>query len=448
MARGKTSYRCVECGYVSAGWLGRCPHCGSWESFAEVHEEKGGSSREHAAAHPSVVTPLDRPQTERVARTPTGIAEFDQVLGGGLVPGAVILIAGPPGIGKSTLLLQVAREVAQQAPIIYASGEESFEQISMRAARLGTLHENILLAADTNLPAVIAAAREAKPALLIVDSVQAMTIPELPSAAGSLVQVREGAQALVSFAKTTGIPVLVIGHVTKEGQIAGPKVLEHVVDTVIYFEGDSSNLFRIVRTTKNRFGPTDEIGVFEMGEHGLVPVKNPSAAFLSGREGQGGIVFPALEGTRVILSEVQSLVTASLYPAPRHIASGIDPTKLNLLIAVLEKRADVSFAGCDVYLSTSSGIRIREPGIDLAAVLALYMGLREESPELVAAFGEVGLDGYVRPIFRPEPRIKEVARMGVKRLVMPRYDRMNARIPRDLEVVEVSTIREALEAVK
>lgn len=445
MTRGKFQYRCVECGYISIKWLGRCPSCHSWESFLEESLKRPGTAKADSQA--SELIPITKKLRQSDERLKTGIEEFDQVLGGGLVKGASILLAGPPGIGKSTLLLQVAKEVSKGGNVIYASAEESFEQVALRASRLNTLSENILLSADNDLSSVIVSASKISPLLLVVDSVQAFQLPYIPSSPGSLVQVRESAQSLVAFTKSSGVPAIMVGHVTKEGQVAGPKVLEHMVDTVIYFEGDSSNLFRIIRTTKNRFGATDEIGVFEMGESGLSPVKNPSAAFLKDGLSTNGVVFPALEGTRIILSEVQSLVKDSIYAHPRQVAFGVDSTKLSLLLAVLEKRANVSYAGCDVYLSTSAGLKIKEPGIDLAAAISLYNGLKEKDTSvLVGAFGELGLDGLVRQVFRAEPRIKELIRMGIERIIIPPYDKMKIIGKKGTEIIQVRTLREALEA--
>lgn len=445
MARGsKSYYRCVECGYSSVKWMGRCPSCGAWESFKQDQAEKESTKSKRKAS----LSPISGDFSKKEPRIKTGTPEFDRILGGGLVEGSVVLLAGEPGIGKSTILLQLANQIAENKNVVYATGEESFKQVALRAKRLGVTQKELLLVSETDVLSILNAVRESKPSLLIADSVQAFSIEDIQSAPGSLVQVREVTSLLVDFAKKTGIPVIMIGHVTKQGNIAGPKVLEHMVDTVLYFEGDSSNIFRIIRTTKNRFGPTNEIGVFEMTDRGLIAVGNPSAAFLSGQISEGGIIFPALEGTRVILSEIQSLVSESAYLNPRRVAQGIDHSKLSLQIATLEARADVSFAGCDVYLSTSSGLYVKEPALDLPAAISLYLGLTNKSTETIGAFGELGLDGSVRPVFKPEPRIKELQRMGVKRVVLPAYDRINLNGDNNIELIKVKKLGEALEVVR
>lgn len=446
MERGKTQYRCVECGSISVKWLGRCPLCGSLGSYVE--EQVGEVERTLSKTSQANLIPVTSKEYGESERLKTGIAEFDRVLGGGLVKGAVILLAGPPGIGKSTLLLQVAKGLSDKGSVIYASGEESFEQVSIRASRLKTCSNNILIASDNDLSAILSAAKNSSPVLLIADSIQSFYLSHLSNAPGSIAQVKESAQALVDFAKSTGIPTIVVGHVTKEGMVAGPKLLEHMVDTVLYFEGDGSDLFRIIRTTKNRFGPTDEIGVFEMGDEGLTPVEDPSVAFLQDGFERGGVIFPALEGSRVILSEIQSLVSNTFLSIPRRVSLGIDQNKLSLLVAVLEKRANVSFVGCDVYLSTSAGLRIKESAVDLAACIALYNGLRDIKTEPVGAFGEIRLDGFIRPVFRPEARLKELVRAKVKRIIMPFYDRIKLKNKSDVEIIQVKTLREALEVVR
>lgn len=443
MRRG-TSYTCRECGYQSARWFGRCPSCGE---FGTLEEEVVEQTTRSKKAPPAKLKPITEAKIKQSTRLKTGIEEFDRVLGGGLVPGAVILLSGHPGIGKSTLLLQVANSLAREQPVVYATGEESFEQVSMRARRLGVDKENIYLSAENDIESVLAAVEGMKPALLIADSVQALYRGSIDSSPGTVTQVREVAHLLVEYAKSKGVPVIIVGHVTKEGSIAGPKILEHVVDTVLYFEGDSTHFYRIVRAIKNRFGPVDEVGVFEMTDRGLQPVQNASAVFIGDNFGDSAVIYPALEGTRVILSEVQSIVSQSVYVNPRRTASGIDSTKLALLIAVLENRANLSFAGCDVYLSTSGGLQVREPGIDLAAAISLYSSLTTKPTGAIGAFGEIGLNGIVRPVFQPEVRIKELERFGIEKVILPVYDRINYK-PENIEIVQVRNINEALEAAQ
>lgn len=443
MKRG-TVYTCRECGYQSARWFGRCPSCGEFGTLEEENIEKPAQTRR---TPPAQLKPVNKGKTGTCSRVKTGIGEFDRVLGGGLVPGAAILLSGQPGIGKSTLLLQVASSLARSEPVVYATGEESFNQVSMRAQRLGADDADIYLSAENDIESVLAALENIKPALFIADSVQALYRGSIDSSPGTVTQVREVAHLLVDYAKRTGVPVIMVGHVTKEGSIAGPKILEHVVDTVLYFEGDSTHFYRIVRATKNRFGPVDEVGVFEMTDTGLKPVINASAIFVDGNFGDSAVIYPALEGTRVILSEVQSIVSQSVYVNPRRTASGIDQTRLALLIAVLENRADLSFAGCDVYLSTSGGLQVREPGIDLAAALSLYSSLTSRPTGVIGAFGEIGLNGIVRPVFQPDIRIKELERFGIEKVILPVYDRINYKLG-NVELVQVRHINEALEAAR
>lgn len=443
MKRGE-SYVCRECGYWTAKWLGRCPACGTYDSFERLIQEE----EKESSYSPVELVPVSRASAQSYERVKTGISEFDTVLGGGIVPGSAVLIAGEPGIGKSTLLLQVAAAVASRGMVVYLTGEESLEQVGLRAKRLGIDSDNLFLVAEPNLNRVLAGIGEKTPLLLIADSVQTIYSDQLDSPPGSLVQVREVAQLLVRFAKEKSVPVIMIGHITKEGSIAGPKLLEHIVDTVVYFEGDQQNLFRLLRSTKNRFGATDEVGVFEMTDAGLQPVENPSAAFLASAPLENAVVYPALEGSRVILTEVQSIVAPTFYPNPRRTSLGIDPVKLSIIVAVLETRASVSFSGCDIYLTTSSGLRIRETGADLAVALSLYQALTNKAVGVVAAFGELGLDGSVRRVFQPEMRLKEIERLGFRWVIIPDYDRINFKPKSDLRIVTVRTLAEALEAVQ
>jgi DNA repair protein RadA/Sms len=443
MKRGE-SYVCRECGYWTAKWLGRCPACGTYDSFEYLIQEEDRKSE----YSPIELIPVSKAVEQTYERIKTGIGEFDTVLGGGIVSGSAVLIAGEPGIGKSTILLQVAASVSKYGKVVYLTGEESLEQVGLRAKRLGLESNNLFLVAEPNINRVLSSLESQDIVLLIADSVQTIYTDQLDSPPGSLVQVREVARLLVRYAKEKNVPVIMIGHITKEGAIAGPKLLEHVVDTVVYFEGDRQNFFRVLRATKNRFGATDEVGVFEMTDKGLMPVGNPSAAFLSNTSSGNSIVFPALEGSRVILTEVQSIVAPTFYPNPRRTSLGIDPVRLSIIVAVLETRASVSFSGCDIYLTTSSGLRIREPGVDLAMALSLYQALTNRSLGVLAAFGELGLDGSVRKVFQAELRLKEIERLGIKKVIMPDYDRINFKPGSGLEIVKVKTLSEALGAVQ
>lgn len=445
MKRGGSSYVCRECGYWTAKWLGRCPSCGTFDSFELLKDE---SSKATESSEPVEVRPLSSQIEHPEERLKTGILEFDSVLGGGIVPGSVILIAGEPGIGKSTLLLQVAEKISKTGAVYYLSGEESFEQVALRARRLGIKSENIFLISEPEVSRVIEKVAEEKPSLFIVDSVQTIYLEDIDSPPGSLLQVRETTLRLVRLAKSSNIPVILIGHVTKEGTVAGPKLLEHIVDTVVYFEGEQSNLFRILRTTKNRFGATDEVGIFEMTAQGLAPVKNPSSAFLANTLLENSIVYPALEGSRVLLTEVQSIVNPTFYPNPRRTSLGVDPVRLSVIVAVLETRASVSFSGCDIYLTTSSGLKVKETAVDLAVALSLYQSLTNTPTGAIGAFGELGLDGSVRKVFQPEQRLKELERFGIKKVIMPHYDRINQRADREMEIITVHTLHEALEAIR
>lgn len=444
MKRG-ISYVCRECGFRTAKWLGKCPSCGTFDSI-EIFEEKVHSTKRN---FPRIeFLSIDKVDFSYGERLKTGINEFDSVLGGGIVPGSAILISGEPGIGKSTLLLQVANSVSRAGSVIYVTGEESFEQVALRAKRLGIASDRLFVVAEPNILKVLDNLERENPVLLIADSVQTLYSDELDSPPGSLVQVREVASRLVRFAKETTIPVIMIGHITKEGSIAGPKLLEHLVDTVIYFEGDQQNFFRILRTTKNRFGATDEIGVFEMSSSGLIPVSNPSAAFLANALLDNSVVYPALEGTRVILTEIQSIVSPTFYANPRRTSSGVDPIRLSIIVAVLETRAGISFSGCDIFLTTSSGLKVKETAVDLPLAISLYLSLSGKKSGVLAAFGELGLDGSVRQIFQPELRIKEVERFGIKKIIIPDYDRINHKTSEGVELIRVKSLIEALEAVE
>jgi DNA repair protein RadA/Sms len=409
---------CGKCGYESRKWLGRCPDCGEWDSLTEQNPTPALSRRNSIKP-----LPLSDSVGSGQARFITGIGELDRVLGGGIVPGSMVLIGGDPGIGKSTLILQLLAALTKNdSRVLYVTGEESARQVSMRADRLHVDKEGILLATETCVESITAMAKELSPTLLAVDSIQTMFSEEVGSAPGSVTQVRESTARLVTLAKSTDLPVLLVGHVTKDGAIAGPRVLEHMVDTVLYFEGDRGQAFRILRTVKNRFGSTNEIGVFEMKESGLAEVDNPSALFLAERPVNvpGSVVMPSIEGTRPILVEVQALVSPSNLGTGRRTAIGADPQRLALLTAVLEKKLGVTLFDHDIFLNIAGGIRIDEPALDLGVVVALISSLFEKvvDPTTVVC-GEVGLAGEIRAVSQMEMRLREAERLGFKTFLMP-----------------------------
>lgn len=440
----RSVYICQQCGYQSGKWLGRCPGCGQWESLVEeIHESPVSSG--------SVTLPLpliDTPEEDE-ERIPSTIGELDRVLGGGIVPGSVVLIGGEPGIGKSTLLLHVLAAVASQGrKVLYVSGEESARQIKMRARRLGAMHPDEFLATENEVGRIIEMVRVMRPNLVAVDSVQTLVSDELESSPGSVSQVRESTHRLLNMAKAENIPVILVGHVTKDGAIAGPKVLEHMVDTVLYFEGDRSHVFRILRTVKNRFGSTNEIGVFEMKEEGLVQVVNPSEIFLAERplNEPGSVVLPSIEGTRPILVEVQALVSPTNLGMARRTAIGADQNRLSLLCAVLEKKGGLDLYGHDIFLNIAGGIRIEEPALDLGVICALASSLLEKPiPSTTVVCGEVGLAGEVRAVGQVEQRVREGARLGFTRFLLPGTNRDRLQSGSGMELVGVATIQELLE---
>lgn len=431
------AFYCQKCGYRSPKWLGKCPSCGSWDALVEEPEKKRLSKTKEKAQ----VFKLSEIPKERVFRFVSGISEFDRVLGGGLVPASLILIGGDPGIGKSTLLLQAAQAYLRQGlTVVYLSGEESPAQIRLRAERLG-LTEDLYLVAETDLSAALSAVRAFCPQILIVDSIQTVYLPEISSAPGSVSQVREAASALLRFAKEEGVAVFIVGHVTKEGVLAGPRVLEHLVDAVLYFEGERTGPYRILRAIKNRFGALDEIGVFEMTEQGLKPVENPSSFFLS--EGTGAI-FPSMEGTRPLLVEIQALVVKSHLAAPRRTAVGFDPYRLSMLLAILEKTTGISFFDRDVFLNVAGGLKIKEPAGDLAVCAALLASrLDKRLPKKSVFIGEVGLSGEVRPVMFVETRFKEAQRLGFKRAFCPPLESRSFETS-GMQIVSVSFVTEFL----
>ena len=439
-------YLCTACGHESRKWLGRCPECGEWDSLNEQKKQKIRTERTSAE-----VFPLTGEGGEEPVRLVTGISELDRTLGGGIVPGSMVLIGGDPGIGKSTLILQLLAALAEQKhKVLYASGEESVGQIRMRAERLKVRSEHILLAAENSVQAVIRLTEQIRPAFLAVDSIQTMFSEEVGSAPGSVTQVRESASLFVNLAKRTDLPIILIGHVTKDGSIAGPRVLEHTVDTVLYFEGDSGQVFRVLRTVKNRFGSTNEIGVFEMKESGLAEVDNPSALFLAERPVNvpGSVVMPSIEGTRPILVEVQALVSPSSLGTARRTAIGADPHRLALLTAVLEKKIGVTLFDHDIFLNIAGGIRIDEPALDLGVIIALLSSLYEKvvDPTTVVC-GEVGLAGEIRAVGQMELRLREAQRLGFKTFLMPESSsrQLEAGSARGIQVHPVRTVHEVVE---
>ena len=447
--KSKSVFVCQECGHISRKWVGKCQECSGWNCFVEQQEmPTSGATGLEGYEKPF---PLHLAPDGGEERTKTGIEELDRVLGGGVVPGSVVLIGGDPGIGKSTLLLHMLSSMASEdSKVLYVSGEESARQIKMRANRLKALNPDLYLATESRVESVIAMALDMRPSLLAVDSIQTLTCSEFPSAPGSVTQVRESASKLLHLAKKENIPVILVGHVTKDGALAGPKILEHMVDTVLYFEGDRNHAFRLMRTVKNRFGSTNEIGVFEMKEEGLVQVTNPSEIFLAERplDAPGSVVLPSVEGTRPILVEVQALVSPTNLGTARRTAIGADQQRLSLLCAVLEKKAGLDLYGNDIFLNIAGGIRIDEPALDLGFITALASSLLEKSvPSTTVVFGEVGLAGEVRAAGQVHMRLKEAERLGFTRCVLPKSSCERVRWTGDLELVGVATIQELLETV-
>ena len=449
----KTVFFCQNCGYESAKWMGQCPACHEWNSFVEEPKEKpaaGGSIRRRGtASKPVLLRDVSSLENER---TLVGMPEFDRVLGGGIVKGSLVLIGGDPGIGKSTILLQAAELLAAKGKkILYISGEESLAQIRMRAERLGAIPDGLFLFCETNLGDIREVIETEKPDICVVDSIQTMFNEEVASAPGSVSQVRESTNVLMMLAKGLGVSIFIVGHVTKEGAVAGPRVLEHMVDTVLYFEGDRYASYRILRAVKNRFGSTNEIGVFEMREAGLAEVPNPSEYMLSGRpeHASGSVVACTIEGTRPVLVEIQALVARTAFGVPRRTAAGCDYNRVNLLLAVLEKRCGLDMSSCDAYINIAGGIRLNEPALDLGIVLAAASSLRDiEIPESVCAFGEVGLAGEVRAVGQAENRVREAKRLGFKRVIIPKANAGSVKKITGIEIVPVGTAREAIFAAE
>ncbi len=454
-AKSKTVYVCSNCAYEAPKWLGKCPECGEWATMEEeVREVANIKDKGILGAKSRKVTSysLNDIKPDNELRYKTGMGELDRVLGGGIVKGSLVLLSGDPGIGKSTILLQICQNLGEKLKILYVSGEESYNQIKMRADRLKVNTENLYILCETDVQAISEHIQSTSPDLVIVDSIQTMNFTELNSSPGCVTQVRESSNLLMRTAKSLSIPIIIVGHVNKDGNIAGPKVLEHIVDAVLYFEGERNLSFRILRAVKNRFGSTNEIGVFEMLDTGLREVENPSAMLISGRPKNtpGACVACVMEGSRPILAEIQGLVCATAFGTPRRISNGFDYNRLSMLIAVLEKRGGYFFGNMDTYINIVGGMRLDEPALDLTIAMALVSSLKDYAlRDDVLAFGEIGLAGEIRGVSHCEQRIREAARLGFKKCIIPKtnYKSISASLKSEIEVVGVRTIREAFEAI-
>lgn len=445
MSKEKTLYVCQACGGQTSKWQGQCPHCLAWGSLTETAVERG-PARFRPLAATGGIQRLTEVQAREIARLATGLAEFDRVLGGGMVEGGVVLLGGDPGIGKSTLLLQALAAMSARHKTLYVSGEESADQVALRARRLGLTEADIPLLTEIRLEAILAALSTERPLIAVIDSIQTLYTEQLQSAPGSVAQVRECAQALTRHAKASGTALVLVGHVTKEGALAGPRVLEHIVDTVLYFEGDTASSFRLIRAFKNRFGAVNELGVFAMTDRGLKGVANPSALFLArdSREVPGSCVVVAQEGTRPLLVEIQALVDTAHSPNPRRLTVGLDPNRLAMLLAVLHRHGGIACYDQDVFVNAVGGVRINEPAADLAVLMAVVSSFRNKPlPHKLAVFGEVGLGGEVRPVQRGQERLKEAAKLGFTQVLAPRAN-LPRQIPANMSVQGVGTLAEAL----
>lgn len=448
MAKPKIVYACQSCGYQSPRWLGRCPDCHEWNSLVEERLEPSRARMTPASGEEPA--PLAAVANEEEKRIRSGIGELDRVLGGGLVPGSVTLIGGDPGIGKSTLLLQAADALSRSLSCLYVSGEESARQIRMRAERLGALSSRLLVVSETSLERILEHIQKARPEVLILDSVQTVFSSSLPSAPGSIGQVRECAAAIIALAKKNAIAAFLVGHVTKDGALAGPRTLEHMVDTVLYFEGESGQQFRVLRAVKNRFGSTNEIGVFDMKEGGLAEIANPSELFLSERplHAPGSAVLCSMEGTRPLLVEIQALVTPSFLAVPRRTTIGVDPARVALLVAVLEKKMALKLFQQDIFVNVAGGVRIEEPAVDLAVIAAVASSHEEKALEpRTVFFGEVGLAGEVRGVSQAEARIREAAKLGFDRCVLPFSNSRHLKGTENPRLVGIRTLKELWEEI-
>lgn len=453
MAKGKKiAYFCQNCGNEESKWLGQCPVCREWNTFVEekVTSVSASSVSVGKSSQELKILSLSEIKTDEQARVETGMKELDRVLGGGIVPGSLILVGGDPGIGKSTLLLQVCQKLSNEKNVLYISGEESLAQIKLRANRMGEFQEKLKLLCETNLNLIRNVIEKQRPEMVIIDSIQTMYSEEVSSTPGSVSQVREATNVLMQLAKGLGITIFIVGHVTKEGTVAGPRVLEHMVDTVLYFEGDRHASYRILRGVKNRFGSTNEIGVFEMRQNGLVEVENPSEYMLSGKpeHATGSVVACSMEGTRPLLIEIQALVCQSNFGMPRRTATGTDYNRVNLLMAVLEKRIGLHLGNCDAYVNIAGGIRMNEPAIDLAIVLAIISSYKNRPMDAkTIVFGEVGLSGEVRAVSMPEQRVAEAKKLGFETCIIPEVSKEMVKEIRGIKIIGVKNVSDAMNLI-
>ena len=451
MAKIKSVYICSECGYESPKWYGKCPSCGEWNTMNEEIKEKSSSaiSKTRVSTYTPPIQIREISTTDEI-RYKTGLSELDRVLGGGIVKGSLVLLGGDPGIGKSTILLQICQYLGKDNKILYVSGEESKRQLKLRAERLNVDNDNLYIQTQTDVELISETIRQEMPDLVMIDSIQTMSLTELQSSAGSITQVRECTNYLMRVAKSLDIPLIIVGHVNKEGSIAGPKVLEHVVDAVLHFEGDKQMSYRILRAVKNRYGSTNEIGVFQMTDTGLIEVENPSQMLLSGRPKNvsGTCVACAMEGSRPILAEIQGLATTTGYGNPRRMATGFDYNRMSLILAVLEKRAGYYFSNTDTYINVVGGLRLDETAVDIAVGMALVSSLKDVViPDYAIAIGEIGLAGEIRAVNHISQRVSEAARLGFKRIVVPYHNLKDIKINGDFEIIGVRNIRQAFEAL-
>ncbi|WP_449456259.1 DNA repair protein RadA [Streptococcus suis] len=451
IAKKKTTFVCQSCEYHSPKYLGRCPNCGSWSSFVEeVEVAEVKNERVSLTGEKTRPMKLNEVSSIQVARTKTNMEEFNRVLGGGVVPGSLVLIGGDPGIGKSTLLLQVSTQLSTIGTVLYVSGEESAQQIKLRAERLGDIDSEFYLYAETNMQSIRTEIEKIKPDFLIIDSIQTIMSPDISSVQGSVSQVREVTNELMQIAKTNNIATFIVGHMTKEGTLAGPRTLEHMVDTVLYFEGERQHTFRILRAVKNRFGSTNEIGIFEMQSQGLVEVLNPSEVFLEERldGATGSAIVVIMEGTRPILAEVQALVTPTMFGNAKRTTTGLDFNRASLIMAVLEKRAGLLLQNQDAYLKSAGGVKLDEPAIDLAVAVALASSYKDKPTNPQECFiGEIGLTGEIRRVNRIEQRINEAAKLGFTKVYAPKNSLTGIKVPKEITVIGVTTIGEVLQKV-